>query len=320
MTRRIPAIDPQLEVAVLKALIFSFDHFLSQTGSSIVRSAYFERVLETFKAVAFRKRDYGDLLIETSWGVDHNWGNSLGEFAKLNFSPNLSEFTHWFYLVGDSTTKAIYIALSVFGFETYRFLINRNYQDPDFLYVIANDPIRNGEAVCKSVVGPLPALGVRTRICAGQIGNWTEAEREFAIHLIDQGRRHLAQRACLFVNENCDDHVAQCLLKQAARVNWKLGKAATFSEVLVEHLWIQYEDRYNSESGISEIQRLVSSCITDSSMKHIANLRVTGDESDSFVIEKGLLELYRFVLKSIVREKGDPGAYFQSHFSYHNYD
>ncbi len=315
-TRKIPAIDPQLEVAILKSLILSFDHYLNQSGPSILRSDYFECVLNDLKTAVFLKRNYGNLLHERSWGVDHRWESVLGQSIRSRFALVYSEFTHWLYLIGDPIMRVVYLVFSVFGFETYRFVVNKDYRGTAFHFVIANDPINNGRAECKALDGIPPCLGSPTRIQAGQVGEWNDSERNVAIHTIDQGRRRLAQRACLFVQEQCDQHVAKCLLKQAARVTWKYVKEVTLIDVFVEHLWVQYEDRYESIKGKAELRKLILHCSERVAGKDWVNLKISGEESVETILELGVLKLYRVVLRELVDEKGEPGAFFDSRFDF----
>lgn len=218
-----PVLHWRIELAVLKAVLLTFDHLLQDDPQRFTRSPAIQAVRDFVREIVATDDDSPntDLLAEISLGIQYD-ADYLAIYRQLREESRIpaSPFAHTLIVSANLATRTLDVVFWAFETDPYAFRLSSNWTEPGFTYVMCNGVLLNTESSRAIAVSRTEMLGRPTnRRCRMRVRvPMTDAQRQATGLEISAIRQDLYRRAVDFVERNCDA-TTQDLLSRLARLN-----------------------------------------------------------------------------------------------------
>ena len=196
-------ISPEIEIAVLKGVLLTFDHVCRDSDSRFTRARELEPLRDMMRAVIMEDADRGRLLFDCVLGIDYTLRERIDDICKKRNPSSDSPFRHALIATANAAKRTIDLVWCLFGFEPHRFRLTREWRGVDFTFLVTNGVLRDTTVAGPIECGPFD-IGPRSNACATPID---PAWLDFEVHVMAEHREHAHIEARLLTLRRDDSTV-----------------------------------------------------------------------------------------------------------------
>ena len=295
-------LGPNLELAVLKSGLLTFDALLDEDQNRFTRSKPLHEIRNTVRDAVMKGASTKSLLNLVSLGIQYEKVDLYRELREQLDFPH-SDFEHVLFASANVATRTLDLIVWLYETDPYGFRLTTNWHEEGFTYCIVNG-VLSGTGFSKAIELPSTHLLCRKtlRRCT-QSETIDESEIITAQQEIMDMRFEAIRRAQYKVLMECDEYVIKSLSNAALPHGDKcinVGKAVRSQLVLL------YEQRLEDKSRLDQFNKIID--------KHFTKLPESiKDESASNEDDLGRLswdtwlDVFRSILNDLCDVLGLPG-------------
>lgn len=297
-------ISPQIELAVLKSSLLSFEALLQPKHIRFTRSHELQPLRDTLRGMIMDGADDSTFLHTVSLGIQYEKLDLIRELRKKVDFPH-TDFEHVLIASANVPTRTIDVVAYLFETDPYGFRLTSNWQGESFTYIIVNGVLCDTQA---SEVMYLPSTHL---LCRSTLRRCTTSHQ-----LSDPEMRTVAEEI-IDVRSNSLRRATYLLLQTS---DWCLRKA--LSEAALPHrdqsyamlnvvrgkLAQNYEQRLKNKASRIQFDQIVD--------RHFENvpsaikLEKAEHESELDGLSWAIwISLFRRILEDVTAELGLPGDF-----------
>lgn len=308
--KRAPVICREVELAVLKSILLTFDHLLCDSPHRFSRHDSLEAIRTLIRNAVLSRTVDARLLGSVSLGLQYE---KLGLYHDIRSKVSVPKtpFEHVLIANANGPCHCLDVVWLVFGFDPFGFRLTTDWRGELFTYVVVN-PIVKG---C-GLSGPHELhigdelICARTNRCSIPWNIADEKEMEPIMEFISQERGRAFCEAIELVQMTCDEHVIECFVEAG---DLSQGEDRSVIKQVTDRLIRLYGRKKDRPDFIKKVSDVVSSCSfaipTDLLQKRISNpSSLSSQEWDN------VLSLYRNCMSELKKEFGTPGDWFRSSY------
>ena len=302
--KRVPTIQPLLEIAALKSALLTFDHCLEGHPNRFTRNAELEPTRLLVREAAVTGKADSIALQRLSLGLQYE---KMDLFKSLRRQIDLEErqFEHQLFVSGNPACRCLDMVWVILGFDPFGFRLSRNWQGEAFCYAVLN-PIVKSEAFSgpHDLIAPIDLLCAPTFRCSIQSTDNTA--------LIEQGVTQIAERRgkayCDAVEavEMLDDHCLADRFLEAAMLDSPTSRSV--QQQIRKRLVGLYGRTGKTDEFTKKLDSVLSARFT--SIPGSLLDATISDDTGASLVWAPVLQLYRECLTDLRTSFGPPGDCF----------
>ena len=299
--RKIPAICAELEVALLKSALLTFDHLLGGAESSFARHTRLAAVRSFITRAVVAGEINSFECNRFSLGYQYH---KVGLYRKLRKRIPMpeTEFEHVLFAAGNAGYRTVDLVWDVFGFDPFGFRLCADWDGGDFAFAVVNGVLADTSAsgaIPLALVDDLLCCPTHLRACPG-------TDRKPPTEITRVGQEQAYKKAIYLVQMKADQFIIRSF-KEAARLEQAMhGK--------IEHL---VKDKLFRLYAHTTNKGVLCIAVEDSLRRHTAALtvdqrgqRLSPDGGVNVVDWDLWLGVFRRCLDECVPQFGLPGHIF----------
>lgn len=300
-------ISPQIELAVLKAGLLSFDALLPSTTDRFTRSPALQELRQTMRALIIEGADAGQFLGAVSMGIQYEKVDPLRKLRNQIDFPR-SDFEHILIASANAPTRTLDLVVWLFEMDPYGFRLTAEWPGDGFTYIVVNGVLRGTEA---SEVMQLPSTHLLCRPTirrAAPSQPLTETDRRAAAQEIIDVRADALRRASHLTLQKSDEFVQKALSEAALPSG---DRIVTIPDVVRSKLAQLYEQRLEDRTARNRFDGIVDRHFKELSAE--LKEEVVKQQSDLDGLSWGVwIPLFRTIVDDLCAEFGLPGDFEMS--------
>jgi len=304
----------EIELAVLKSALLTFDHLLAGTGVRFTRDSSLASVRSMVRAAIMDGDPAKELFFDHVWGIDYGILDTVRHIRDRYHECDPTAFEHILVAAGNAGQRTVDLVWCVFGFEPYRFRLTWSWHGPDFNYMVCSGILKDSPAPTRPFEFSTPLdLGKETRWkAAGRRQEFNEKDtRRFMEELTD--RRIAAYKAAVdLVTRTADEDVVESISAYARSLVMDGIDTVPVIDGVKNKLEVLFWDRIQEQSARKNFDTTVGGVLIQVPESRLQD-RVVGEDALTDGIDwKFWLDMLRETLDALKPEFGLPGVQTKS--------
>jgi hypothetical protein len=210
---RVPVVCREMEIAVLKSALLTFDHLLRGSTDRFTRHPELEPVRAFVRDAVLTRQADAETLASLSLGLQYE-KTSLYERLRRELPATRTPFEHVLFVAADAPTRTLDLVWLVFGFDPFGFRLC-HWEHGSFAYAVVNPVVKD-----VGYSGPHPIslidnlLCTPTNRCSLPPSISDEREMQSVLDLISGKREDAYGQAVMLVETTCDKNLVECFREQ----------------------------------------------------------------------------------------------------------
>lgn len=297
-------LSPQIELAVMKSSLLSFEALLQPKHIQFTRSPELQLLRDTLRGIIMDSADAGPFLHSVSLGIQYEKIDLIRELRNKVDFPH-TDFEHVLIASANVPTRTIDVVAYLFETDPYGFRLTSNWQGESFTYIIVNGVLCDTQA---SEVMHLPSTHLLCRPTLRRCTlshQFSDPQMRTVTEEIIDVRSDSLRRATFLVLQTSDWYVRKALSEAALPHR---EQSFAMLDVVRGKLAQNYEQRLENSTSRNQFDRIVD--------RHFEKI------PDAIKIEKveheseldGLswafwIPLFRRILEDVTAALGLPGDF-----------
>ena len=306
---RCPVICHEIEVAVLKSALLTFDPMLAGIPNRFTRSDQLAPVRRFIKEAVMDRRIDPMILNQMSMGLQYD-RTGLYQRIRDRVDVERTPFEHFLIVATNLPGRCLELVWLVFGFDPFGFRLCQNWTGDQFAFGVINPVIREGAASGPHTLAPndeLLAIATKNRSTPTFEGDETDPDSilEAVKDRVSEVRGNAQMQAVDLVEHQGDEALKRRLVEAAALAD--AGKRG-FRTRVRERLIGLYGRRASVDGFVAAVDTVVAEQFNLPSNAHI-DVEIPSDLESEWPWPDAL-RLYRMCLTTLKPRFGLPGDWF----------
>jgi hypothetical protein len=307
--RKSPVICHEIEIAVLKSSLLTFDHLLADNPNRFSRSVQLEPVRQFIRDAVVDRRIDPTQLHQISMGLQYDKMSLYDRLRNLINVPR-TPFEHFLVVATNLPARCLELVWLVFGFDPFGFRLCTQWSGEQFSFAIINPVIRDSAAS-----GPHQLPGFDELLCAPTNfcsiphaigdGDNMDGVMEEVMNRISLQRGNAYMEAVDLVENNSDEALKGRFVEAAALS--EPGKRSLRSQIRQRLVGI-YGRKADSVAFVEAVEAVVAQRFSDSEIACL-DVELPNDLDVDWRWTESL-GLYRACLADLKLQFGLPGDWF----------
>ena len=299
--RKVPAILAELEIALLKSALLTFDHLLGGANASFARHDRLTAVRAFIKRAVIAEEIDSIECNRFSLGYQYE---KAGLYRKLRKRMPIreTEFEHVLFAAGNASYRTVDLVWVVFGFDPFGFRLCVDWDGGDFAFGVVNGVFANtsaSEMIPLGLVDDLLCCPTHLRACPG-------TDRKPPTEITRVGQEEAYKKAVYLVQMKADGAMIRSF-KEAARIDQAMqGKIESLVEDKLLRLYAHTQDQGRLSIAVKESLRHHSEALSAEQREQ----RIASGEGAGDVDWEPWLSVFRRSLNECASQFGFPGHIF----------
>ena len=299
--RNVPAICAELEIALLKSTLLTFDHLLGGAEASFSRHDRLAAVREFVKRAVTAGEINTLKCNRFSLGYQYERAGLYRKLRERMPTPE-TDFEHVLFAAGSASYRTVDLVWVVFGFDPFGFRLCVDWDGVDFAFGVVNGVLAGtsaSEAIPLGLVDDSLCCPTHLRTCPG-------TDQKPPAEVTRVRYEQAFKMAEYLVQKRADGHIIRSF-KEAARVDAAMqGKIESLVEDKLLRLYAHTQDRGGLSNAVKDSMRRHTGAISPQQREQRVMLREGVGDVDWDL----WLGIFRRCLDECASQFGLPGHIF----------
>ncbi len=251
-------LSPQIELALLKSGLLTFDALLHNESNRFTRSPILNPLREKLRDIIMKDADPTQFLFEVSLGIQYEKRDLLCKIRK-QVAFDHSSHEHFLIVSAHPPTRTLDLIVFLFDVHPYGFRLSKNWREGEFTYVVVNGVIR------ETGISGLVSLPSTYLLCQPTLRRCTlsllpsDEDRQMAQQEVLDNEAHAIQKAQYHVLMKADSFVQKSFSYAALPAQDEPNKR--MADVMRICLTRLYESRLSENK--TQFDHVVAECLCE---------------------------------------------------------